>query len=401
MAITWRNINAPNFGSSNALFDAGADRISQGIEQLSSLAADYGQQLQTQENQVKQKNTDDAILAIGELGTMADYDAAIQSGEYSVEALKSKYGNTIDVTQVRSALMTRDNQIAQEETDLYNYEQTVKARADNPLLNDFRTQLLGTASSEGVDTVIEQIDNSNLSAEAKYQATLAANQRKQGILDQAYQTTLRGREDWRFGREQQEAYLTDEQRFIQQYDPEAKQVIGQTVKSAQASIANLDKQYPVPEGFNDQLSLGTAIDALSSMVDSLDTEKFDDAEIKSEILAEFRGETFKVRNKNGEVIREYTFSQLPYWVVDQALKNVKISDWSLIGRADISTDEVNTIRRAITPNLQSYHKYYTNLDAKNAAMRNYQTVINAEELKLINLSRQAKEEYHRKHQKNL
>ena len=105
MPITWRNIEAPNFGQAGQLLNLSNNLITQGADQLTNImqarAAVQGQEWDAQKNQ----NTQNAINNIRGLTTD-------QLKQATVAGLVSPYGAQIDAQQVRDAFNNQDEFIA-------------------------------------------------------------------------------------------------------------------------------------------------------------------------------------------------------------------------------------------------------------------------------------------------
>ena len=105
MPITWRNIEAPNFGQAGQLLNVSNNLITQGADQLTNImqarAAVQGQEWDAQKNQ----NTQNAINNIRGLTTD-------QLKQATVAGLVSPYGAQIDAQQVRDAFNNQDEFIA-------------------------------------------------------------------------------------------------------------------------------------------------------------------------------------------------------------------------------------------------------------------------------------------------
>ena len=105
MPITWRNIEAPNFGQAGQLLNVSNNLITQGADQLTNImrarAAAQGQEWDAQKNQ----NTQNAINNIRGLTTD-------QLKQATVAGLVSPYGAQIDAQQVRDAFNNQDEFIA-------------------------------------------------------------------------------------------------------------------------------------------------------------------------------------------------------------------------------------------------------------------------------------------------
>ena len=105
MAITWRNIDAPNLGQAGQLLGLSNELVNQGANQLTDV---MNARLQTQKqvwDAQKNQNTQNAINAIRGMNT----DQLAQS---NIAGLLAPYGAQVDAQQVRDAFNGQDEFIA-------------------------------------------------------------------------------------------------------------------------------------------------------------------------------------------------------------------------------------------------------------------------------------------------
>lgn len=98
MPITWKNINAPDFSSGNALMKAGGESITGGLDSLSKAAQAYGTQQKDERVAVRDDNTQQFLDQIDKMKNMDNYNN--QAGQFSQSALM---GQNVDASKVLSA----------------------------------------------------------------------------------------------------------------------------------------------------------------------------------------------------------------------------------------------------------------------------------------------------------
>ncbi len=75
MAITWKNINTPSFGSANNLLSQSSEQISQGLNQLRGLAKEQTAIEDTNYEAGVDRNTATLQQAINQAGSQEELDA--------------------------------------------------------------------------------------------------------------------------------------------------------------------------------------------------------------------------------------------------------------------------------------------------------------------------------------
>lgn len=153
MPITWKNINAPSFTDVNSSAAAAAKMITGGLGKLATTAEDYAQGQQDAWEQTKAANTQNILNEIAGLNDLAGYEALQQ--RLNPQALQQQYGAQIDTSKILSALGQRDNQLMDDATTAYNYEQTLKERTAAPLINQFNA-LLGSNDYKGAEAFLKE-----------------------------------------------------------------------------------------------------------------------------------------------------------------------------------------------------------------------------------------------------
>ena len=98
MPITWKNINAPDFSSGNALMKAGAESMTGGLDSLAKAAKTYGTQQEDQRVAIRDDNTQTFLDQIDQMKTMDGYNN--QADQFSQSALS---GQNVDASAIMSA----------------------------------------------------------------------------------------------------------------------------------------------------------------------------------------------------------------------------------------------------------------------------------------------------------
>jgi len=376
MTITWRNINAPSFGAANLLATSGANRISEGIQQLSNIANRQGERVQQSLDETKAKNTDEILNRINSLSSMEDYNTALSEGVFDNETLSNLYGNQIDLKAIHNALSQRDNTIMQEETDVANYANALRARKDAPIAADFSAQLLKATTPEQISELTSSIDSLGLSSQGKAAALQTAADKKQSLLDARYEQTKRNQQNILFNQGQVDRRYEEEARFVSRFDEQGKLDNQTDIQHYSSAIDSLPKKYNLPENFDDVIQSGTASDAISEYVRGLDAEKVAVDDVQSDLLGVFKDTSFTAPTG-----QEFVYQNLPYWVVKQSLQDVtKIDnswDFTDFGKADISSTQLDAFKKAINANLSTYSSLVT----KKETMQKEAEVLNSQLLK--------------------
>lgn len=172
MAITWKNLNAQSNAAANALAVAGGNQIQEGIQGLAKLASRQGDIITANQANTTKNNTQAVLERIQSLGSITDYNQAIETGEFSGAALREQFGESIDTAAVRDALLNQDNNIRKEETEKYNYDSMVTERTEKPMIREFSALIAGAQTAEQIDQVRSQVAGSELTNTAPLLAAL-------------------------------------------------------------------------------------------------------------------------------------------------------------------------------------------------------------------------------------
>lgn len=139
MAITWRNVDAPNFTGANILLRDAGDRIGTGFDGFRKVFDENTQNQQKALEQTKNYNTGQFLDRLAGYRDPAALEAAIQSGE--INQLRQQFGAMINQDQVRNAVDDRGSFLRKEATERMGYQNTAQDFADAPI----RDRLLAEA----------------------------------------------------------------------------------------------------------------------------------------------------------------------------------------------------------------------------------------------------------------
>ena len=397
MAITWRNVDAPNMASANALGVIAGRQITQGLDALSSLALD-------REDEIQKENTQTVLDRIYAMNSVADVESALSSNAFGLDALNQEFGNKgVDITKIRNALMERDNQIMADENTRYEYDTNLTKRKDAPLLDKKFSELIDAGSLDEINSITADLDNSGLSEAGILAVRQAEAKAKQNLLDLQDAEVNRTRATTNFEYSQQKhqwdaanqaftEYNQEKQKladFVNKYEPEKVLEIKSTLANAQSEMDKIAKKYPTNVDLDAVVEKGTAVDAISDYVKTLDSSKVDVAEVQrrleDKIIHNGAKNVFTVdvgEVVNGEVVQKqksYTMSNLPKWVVDQSLKSIGeinndwyFSDW---GKGDLKSAQREKFVKDIKTNLEIYSNYRLNVLKKEREENKVKAVI--------------------------
>lgn len=404
MSTNWRNIDAPAFGAANLLSQSAGNRISEGIQGLQNLAMQQGNNLQQRQDQeaadLLSNNTKEVLNQIYSLNSIDELQGALSSGDFDFKNLTKKYDGKVDIDPIRNALMSRDNEIIQKDNLAYTYQAQLQARKDLPYVNQFEQDIYQASSEEELRSNLTEFLSSDASDEAK----AAASKRVDGLLKQAvtkdratqaYEHNL-----WRNSREYLNANREDERRFIDSYEPEERLTLNRELNKALSIRDNAATQFPVPDNFEDKIALGTGLDALDNWLvdgESIDPS-FDKNALRLSMVKELNAKTFTLKDRNG--VRDGNFAELPYWVLDQSLKEIGIQKDSPLAfwrwfRQSARDSTLATLKKAVESNYTKYQEYETNLRARNTTIAEADANILRAQATAIELEQRAAKEFKR------
>jgi len=156
MPITWKNINAPDFSSGNALMKAGGESITGGLNSLAKAAKTYGTQQEDQRVAVRDDNTQTFLDQIDQMKTMDGYNN--QADQFSQSALS---GQNVDASAIMSAYGQqkgdiRDSISADNSFAASQYEKSERDRgiAEKPFINEINA-LIASGDTVGAKALVD------------------------------------------------------------------------------------------------------------------------------------------------------------------------------------------------------------------------------------------------------
>jgi len=156
--ITWRSMAGPNFSGASQALDAAGNRFNQGMESISKLGTDMRAANIAAFDKRKLENTTKALASIANTKDPAELDA--QAGNFSYEALKTKFGDEIDIPSVIDGFNAQKGNILKQNTANIQYKNLVQADKDRSIIDPATeevTQLLADKNFTGARTYIDQL----------------------------------------------------------------------------------------------------------------------------------------------------------------------------------------------------------------------------------------------------
>lgn len=129
--IRWDNVQVPSAGGALGAFDAGADRISQSINDLRSLAQEQTNVNQTNYEAQKERNTANIIDQLNR--------ATSQEALSGVDS--SQFGNQVDQTAINQVFGSRQDTLIDRNLEQQKFQNVLEQQEINNDLNDRKLQL--------------------------------------------------------------------------------------------------------------------------------------------------------------------------------------------------------------------------------------------------------------------
>tara|TARA_B100001559_G_scaffold310640_1_gene306209 strand:- start:4009 stop:5358 length:1350 start_codon:yes stop_codon:yes gene_type:complete len=133
MAITWRNVDAPNAGGAVSLFNQAGRSLNSGFDGLKDVLAQYQTQEKANWDSGKEQNTQAFLDRLSQVRTPEEMAALQASGQLDQD--RAQYGAQIDRSAVRNALDTRGDFLRQQATNQMAYNNQAQDNSDAPILN--------------------------------------------------------------------------------------------------------------------------------------------------------------------------------------------------------------------------------------------------------------------------
>jgi hypothetical protein len=144
--ITWRQMAGPNFSGTAAAMDAAGDRIKQGTDLFTQVAADQSKVFQQQKAKVKADNTARALSQIGAIRDLGELDSAAPN--FTFDSLTGSYGpDNIDAGTVAQAAINQRGVIQKNQlNDIQFYEAKLVAE-EAPLVGEAKEAMAAAIAS--------------------------------------------------------------------------------------------------------------------------------------------------------------------------------------------------------------------------------------------------------------
>lgn len=113
MTITWRDVNAPNQSAALGFAQTGANQIGRSIDTVTQLASNIAGQELADFNRQREQNTSSLLQRINEIGDLDTFNETSGSDEFSVDNLRSTFGDAVDISAVQQGLSNRRNALTQ------------------------------------------------------------------------------------------------------------------------------------------------------------------------------------------------------------------------------------------------------------------------------------------------
>jgi hypothetical protein len=126
--ITWQNINAPDLRTSGSLLASGNEALSGGFDRLTGLGNQLRKQNIADYDKTTALNTENVLNQLSQLSTLDEYDAVNNSGDFSSDALRKRFGNQINVDAVTSALANKPTDIRSSIVNKLKFDDTVNKK---------------------------------------------------------------------------------------------------------------------------------------------------------------------------------------------------------------------------------------------------------------------------------
>jgi hypothetical protein len=179
--ITWRNINAPNFGASNQLGIAAGEQVNQGLTNLTSTFQNYTQTKANERNAVNDNSRDALLNRVKGFDNLAGYDGFKDQLMQEAQGLKREG----DRSAVIGALNSRDNQLQQDVLTDDAFNKSELAKFENPIIQQAEEFYANKEFSKGDNLLMDN----NISTRGKMMQQ--GNQQKDALTERNRLETLR------------------------------------------------------------------------------------------------------------------------------------------------------------------------------------------------------------------
>lgn len=187
MAITWRDVAAPELGSSARMLDNGAQSLVNAFSSLNKAFDPIRDARQFQQNEAIKNNTNlelDRINQIQDVNTLRQLIPTL-----SRDAITQRYGaGNVDVDKIMSVAMNAEKNLTDRLTSQFNYDQARLKQADTPVFNALNEDLNSYTTSKdmlpALDSLRERAKSLNdggstmAAINARYESLVKAEQDK-------------------------------------------------------------------------------------------------------------------------------------------------------------------------------------------------------------------------------
>lgn len=150
MTITWRDVTAPNQSAALGFAQTGANQIGRSINTVTQLASNIAGQELADFNRQREQNTSSLLQRINEIGDLDTFNETSGSDEFSVDNLRSTFGDAVDISAVQQGLSNRRNALTQlrDETETRDNLEALRG-VDNIM------------ATQGIDAALEAVETND------------------------------------------------------------------------------------------------------------------------------------------------------------------------------------------------------------------------------------------------
>lgn len=306
MAITWKTINAPDFGVASDIALRAGNAFQGALNTLTNIGKQQEQFLKDEKEAIKAENTQEALEAIQNIKDIETYNNT------SMEDLVGKYGGLVNRREVFNAFTNRDDQIWNEQDILNQRKDKALLREASSIVDNYISEAkLGNKPEEAIKNGFEVLISN-------YPAHVKADLRNQFTKQLEWENTLTP--------EGQRLYDIQAKRLQNEFDLIDKNTIEQ-IQEQQAIIA----QNPMSKinSIDAQLSIADYINKYAPDQFELDWNSYEGDDIVDAISDVKSKDVLKQLNRRLPK-GEPKFSSIPDQAIEFAIKTaVRTTDGKL------------------------------------------------------------------------
>lgn len=181
MAITWRDVAAPDQRAAMGFAALGANQVSAGIQGLTDLAQNIAKQDLDEFNRTKELNTTGVLDIINSTDSAEELTQLKESGNLT-ETLRKNFGSAVDTSAILQGINNREASIKQSELNDLQFQvskntlqQQVDAKDNQQFANQFNAYLLNSETDKAAQ-LLKSKDGSNSIDVAPFYAALKAKE---------------------------------------------------------------------------------------------------------------------------------------------------------------------------------------------------------------------------------